>query len=227
VQIFVPNRNGCSLDHLREVGLEELLRDGDSSPMAVDIIGVGPGGHRGVVFYWPRSCSKPGYHPESQKWIAAKTDAARNLPAGRFHLCLDGDGTPETLLRDEDARLAGYFVELDAGRKWAIPNSKMLPFRFALDDEGNLIKVPKRQYEPLHKRMQWAFEIAESNLRDGTDIPWDDAIAYAAEMLSINYRVNREICFALELLDNRVGQILKMSVDFEKLHAIVEAKGGE
>jgi hypothetical protein len=222
MQIFIPNKTGCNLDYLREVGLEQLLRDGDSMPMAVDVISNGPGGGGGIVFYWMRSTKLPGYHPEQQSWHAAKPDTSRNLPAARFYVSVDGD-TPDTLLRDEAARLPGYFAELADGREWAIPNSAMLPFLFGIGDQGEIVRLPKRSVAPVAERMGWAFDSLERMLRDGAEVPWEEGISYAAEMLSLNYRLNRELCLLLGLLDSQsVGRILRFSIDAKTLQAKLE-----
>jgi hypothetical protein len=224
MQIFIPNVSGATPDHLREVGLEELLRleAGDTGPNAVDVVSNGPGGHRGVIFYWPGCPGTPGFHPEQQTWHAAKPDPNRNLPAGRFHICVDG-ATPETLARRSKAQLAGFPVELGDGHDWIVPNGMKLPFRFAVGEQGETIRLPKRNVERIHERTLWAFKTLEASMRAGVEIDFDESIAYAAEMLSLNYRVNREICLLLDLFDgSNVGRLMARSTDLEKLLAIAE-----
>jgi hypothetical protein len=224
LQIFIPNKSGNSPDYLREVGLGDLLRldAGDSGPQSIDVVANGPGNQRGSVFYWLGSESHPGYHPQSQTWVAAKLDKQRQLPAGRFWLCLDG-ATPDTLVRDESCRLAGYFVELADGNRWVVPNGMLLPMRPALDDTGSIVKLPARKFEAIHNRTLWALSAIEALHRQGTEIPYAESVVYAAEMLSLNYRVNLEICDALGLFDDQnIGRILFCSTDRDRLLAIAD-----
>jgi len=224
MQIFIPKKSGANLDHLREVGLEELLRidAGDPGPMAVDVISNGPGGGPGVIFYWLGGERLPGYFPASQTWHVAKPDAQRNLPAGRFQICLDG-ATPETLIRHPKARLDGFPVELGDGHEYIVPSGIKLPFRFAMGDQGETIRLPTRKVERIHERTLWAFRTLEASMQAGIEIDFEESISYAAEMLSVNYRVNREICLLLGLFDGQnVGRLMARSTDLEKLLAIAQ-----
>jgi hypothetical protein len=221
LQIFIPNKTGCDLAYLRDVGLEELLRDGDRTPLTVNVLANGPSGGGGIVFFWPPDVAGPR---NGQTWHAAKPDPApaRKLPAKRFWFSVDG-ATPETLARDAAVQLPGYPVQLGDGREWIVPNAMLLPARWALTDSGQTERLPIRRVEKVHQRMTVALSWIERQFTgqtDGTD--WDTVIAYVADLLSINYRVDREICLALELFDDlTLRNALRMSVDLEKLQAIL------
>jgi hypothetical protein len=217
--IFIPGKFGPNLDHLSEVGLADLLRDGDRGPNASDLVHGGPGGAPGVLFSWDVA----QYKPDAQTWQPCKPDPARGLAAGRFWFGSAKDSTPgpDDFLRDAPARLRGFPVELADGREWLVPNGMMLPCRFALDESGQPAKVPTRPVEKIHERTLWAFQAAASWIRGEAEIPWPEALDYAAFMLSLNYRVNLEICLTLELFDEKnLGLLLARSTDLDTLLAI-------
>jgi hypothetical protein len=221
MQIFLPNKAGFKPEDFREVGLEDLLRDGDLLPDAYDLVRPGPAGMMGTVLCWRHASNRPGYRPECQAWQPAKPDKTRGLSAGRFYLCLD-ETAPETLAREKAACLDGGIpVRLADGREWTLPNGTRMPVRFALDDQGQVIRLPTRKVEKIYERTLWAYRSLETYAREGTPVPCEEALAYLAEMLSINYRVNLEICLALGLFDeSNFVRAMAYTTDLPKLQMI-------
>ncbi len=220
--IFIPNVQGCDAPkHFAGVGLAELLREGDPRPNSNEPLVPGPGGKRGVIYSWGIAA----YKPDEQDWFEAKR--APLLPAGRFW-CGWPKGQrpgPDELLRDRGTTLDGYRARLGDGKEWCVPNSMILPFRFALGDDGQIEKPIARPYEAIREQALWALGEVERYVRQEADIDWEKAVKYCAFMLSINYRVNLEICLALELFDDKnVGRIMSLSSDYERIVAILSEK---
>jgi hypothetical protein len=243
--IFIPGKHGADLKHLVDVGLGDLLRleAGDRGPNGSDLLSAGPGGNRGVVFSFSGSVV-PGYAAEKQTWQPAKPGwmpspkpspsgrgqgegAGAPLPAGRFWFGWPQDSPPRPadLVRDPKATLDGYLVQLADGNSWAIPNGMLLPCRFALDEAGDPQKVPCREVAAIHARTLWAFQAIQRQIETNEPPPWRESLEYAAEMLSLNYRLNLELALALGLFDERnLGNILKASTDLDQLIAISQKK---
>jgi hypothetical protein len=217
MQIFIPDVRGEAdvVQLLTGVGLEELLREGDAKPQTLDVPANGPHGGPGLILHWDR----PRDQPQRATWKAAAPDSARKLPAKRFWISFDPNESPETLKRD--AMLQGIRLTLCDGCEWLVPNVTSLPFRFSIDDEGHACQTPTAKAVKVQERMLWAFNALHALITEKTPIPIEEAIAYAAEMLSLNYRVNREICLELGLFDrDKVLEVLKFSTDLPRLIAI-------
>ena len=226
--IFIPNKTGGDVARLfAEVGLEELLREGDAGPNASDLLSAGPSGERGVVLSW----GVPGYKPDMQTWSPCKPDANRKLPAGRFLLgfersALRPDGEadlPSALARSATVQFDGPLVRLADGNAWRIPNGMRLPYRFGLDDAGHVAKVVRPEYSRIHERTLWAFEAVRGEVAGEQAIDELQGLDYCAFLLGLNYRVNLEVCLALGLFDGAaIGRVMFASTDSEKLIAIAD-----
>lgn len=192
-EIYVPNarRNLPAVLLLDGLGLGGLLRAGDRVPDLVDVAeGSGPDGGRGLIVAWSQ-----GRSPEMLAWNPAAEDALHRLPAGRFSFGFDVRSTvaPSDLQRDEAAFDGGNYATLADGRQWVVPYLQGVFFR------ATTSRFETESIATAHHLKA----LAES--RRGPEV-WDLAELNAAadacaDLLSFNYRVNRELCLVLGLFD--------------------------
>ncbi len=199
-QIYIPEVFGASPQHLRDVGLAELLDDG-AGPQSCEVLIDGPDGGRGTCFYW-EPCANPGYHPDCQQWNPAKPRGA--LVAKRFWLGKDLSEPlePGDLLRAK--HLSSGKVELADGQYWAVPHVRMLPHRYELNPcTGAPVRVLCSQYEHwAQKANEYFQQILQWRRGGGGDLAISQAWGFAVESLVFNYRVNHDVVDWLGLLDD-------------------------
>lgn len=219
-QIFIPKISGADPRHLCKVGLGHLLSDGDRGPEMADIVDRGPDGGPGLLFTWPGSL--PAYRPGELQWFAAKPDKVANLAAGRFWWGFDPANPPtaDELLRDVTLKGKPYAWR---GSVWLVPNVLLLPHRFELDDEGEEVRVVDDTHKHIGERALWAFNAIKDAIENETPKPEKDLRRYALEMLSLNYRLFRDLGHRLGLLhdDSWYGFCLA-SLDLDTLLQVTQ-----
>lgn len=207
--IFIPDRTGSNQTHLSEAGLKHLLRPDDDSPSSTDLISTGPGGLYGQTWGWLGDGGEAnGYIPEGQHWIP--NDGGRYWVGWQY----DRLPSPATLVRK--SVLPGKPVELGDGQLWLIPSAMELPQQAKLRN-GQWTWLPESRFEEFVERSQWAFDLVCKWLENPGPVPIE-AVDYAIEVLSMNYRLTPEIVDHLGLITPiNLMQILANSTDLKRL----------
>ncbi|QDV50855.1 hypothetical protein [Gimesia fumaroli] len=223
ISYFIPHKNASNPDHLREVGLEMLLREGDDGPHFADLAGTGPGGKPGQIISW--TGDGLAYLPEQQDWIPAIPDPARNLPAERYWIGTNKGQkpTPLDLMRLPKITFDGFPLQLGDGNTWVLPNALRMPHYMGLNERGELDRFPVASCKPLYDRTLWALEHAEAVFREEKELDEKAAFNYVVEMLAVNYRICPQIVSLLQLFndENLFGAMCK-TTDLEQLFQIRE-----
>lgn len=222
ISFFLPHKNGSNADHLREVGLDMLLREGDEAPRFADLDGPGPGDKPGQIVSW--SGEGLSYLPEQQEWYEIPACRDRNLPKGRYWIgTLKGiKASPADFVRRNKVDGAAELLLCD-GNRWTVPNSASFPMQFGLGDEGEMKKIPRADFVNLFNRTIWAMKLLEQSLNDGSQIDEEQSLDYCVELLSLNYRINREIVLWLGLFDpNNLSQFMMFTTDYIRITEIYE-----
>jgi hypothetical protein len=211
--IFIPNKIGPNKNHLKEVGLPELVQPGDSPALWADLIGRGPGDQPGQIWTWGDQI--PAYLPDQQTWVEDKK--------GRYWygFSTSSPPTPTDLLRQNP--IDGVSIELADGHKWTVPNVTRLPAVFDLDDQDEPVMLPHPRFRAFAEECGWALEVVTADLQGGVSPDWKRSLDFAAMALSQNYRLNRSIAIRLGMLSEAtVPQVLMQAVDVPKLRLIME-----
>lgn len=223
ISYFIPHKNASNPDHLREVGLEMLLREGDESPRFADLAGTGPGGKPGQIVSW--SGDGLSYLPERQDWFPALPDPKRKLKAARFWIgTRKGEKpAPQDLARTSQATFDGVPMPLGDGNIWVIPNALRFPHYLGLNPEGELGRFPAQECMPLYERTLWALEHAQAVLRGETEFDYVAAFEFVMEMLAINYRICPQTVSSLQLINEQnVFQAMCNSTDVDQILNVQE-----
>lgn len=223
ISYFLPHKNGSNSTHLIEAGLEQLLRSGDDVPKFADLPGTGPGDLPGQIVTWGSSESL-AYLPEKQDWYEIPADPVRGLPKGRYWI---GKLKGEKPLPDDFARntmIAGEVrMVLGDGQYWEIPNSNLFPMKFGLGENGEMVKVPRDDYRHVFKRTTWALDLLINSIQNNEPIDEEEAVTYCVEILSMNYRINREIVLWLGLLEpTLLTQFMSFTTEVDRITEIYE-----
>lgn len=223
ISYFLPHKNGSNQSHLVEAGLEMLLRPGDDSPKFADLPGPGPGELPGQIVSWGNSESL-AYLPEKQDWFEIPADSERNLPKGRYWIGTLKGAKP---LPDNFARntMIGGEVRmiLGDGQYWEIPNSNLFPMKFGLGDNGEMKKVPRDDYKHIFQRTTWALDLLIKSIENDQPVDEAEAVEYCVEILSMNYRLNREIVLWLGLLEpTLLTQFMAYTTEVDRITEIYE-----
>ena len=221
-QIFIPKISGANPRHLDKVGLGHLLQDGDVGPQMCDVLDHGPDGGPGLLFSWPGT--HPAYVPGELTWYPAKPDPVSPPPEdrmlqtfpGRFWWGIPNSGiTPNDITRS--THLPGKWIDIN-GQTWHMPNILLLPHDFILDDQGREAREVSPHYRSIYERGTWAYELIRAQIADGIPAPAAELRRYVLEMLSLNYRLFRDLAYHLRLMTEQNWFLLACaSIDIETL----------
>lgn len=219
-QIFIPKEGGADPRKLAKVGLGHLLGNNERGPEMADVLDHGPDGGPGLIFTWPGSL--PAYRPGELQWFPAKPDKAANLAAGRFWWGYNPAQPPtaDELLRGVTLKGKPYSWR---GNIWLVPNVLLLPHRFELDDEGEEVRVVDDTHKHIGERAVWAFNAIKTSIETETPKPEKELRRYALEMLSLNYRLFRDLAHRMGILhdDSWYGFCLA-SLDLDTLLQVTQ-----
>lgn len=190
--VFIPNKQAANRQHLVDAGLGELLMPGDETPLCADLIGNGPGDQPGQVWAWGNAV--PAYLPDRQDWTPAKS--------GKFWLGIFKQDPikPDDLLRKKS--IHGTFQRLQDGQDWLIPNCTRVLHVFDMDEAGQVIRVPHKDFRPFVDECDWAAETIDRivTTNEPSEVDWRRMCSVSVQALQINYRLNLTIALQLGLL---------------------------
>jgi len=232
---YIPERAHAELGDAAELGLQYAF-ERDLSPRSVRA--NGPDGGQGVVIVDSTRVPKAGHYPEEQTWLKIPGNPV-GAWVGRYN---DEPVRPEDVARDE--QLPGHLVQLLDGQEWLAPVGRGLaetdsgewlyydavPRRMALDPEGNWSdgEIVER-YRPL-----WAIvtewwdrtgALGKDDFEETFDIP--RLADVAAEVLAVNYRLNRAEVWLLGLFDRlaRLPEaVLDITIDMPTIKEQIRKK---
>ena len=210
--IFIPNKSAANRQNLIDAGLGDLLPKGDESPMCADLIGRGPGDLPGQVWAWGDAI--PAYLPDRQTWTADKQ--------GRFWLGITTElpPTPQQIMRRNPIK--GPALPLTDGHEWVVPNVEQLPCGFAMDDQGEVIRVPLAPYRHFASECEWALDSITAAAKGEDVTEWLRTFEFAALALSLNYRLHRNLLLMLDpLTEEHPVQITVGAIDRKKFLAAI------
>ena len=235
--VFLPGRTGANPQHLTDVGLPELK---DSAEF-VDLdprgfISAISAGQPGVLVFW-RKC--PDMRALADwNWHGAEEHAAFGESSkGRFWIGWDAAEPPNTEDLARDKRYPGHWVTLGDGQQWQIPSYIRLDHVYRMGPDGAPVMRPAPQWERFCRRsieiQKSLFDaVGLSHLLDGRPMEADNpstelkavtvsgGLQYAADALSINYRINLEIALALGLFTTAVlPEVVAATVDLPEILA--------
>jgi hypothetical protein len=213
-QIYLPDRRGADLDHLRAAGLGELLRPDDQQPACQDLVGEGPDGRLGgQLWSWLTPGAQAWGLGPGQTWIAG---------AGYWiGWPTDAPPTPDDLLRARP--IDGRTLTLRDGHAWLVPQAQRVPqvveFR-----AGQWEVRPDPQYARLIDSALWATQACLDFLRAGRPLDLRAAAEHALAALQWNYRLTGEVASRLFSSENLL-LILAVYSDFEKIREAAQQLG--
>lgn len=227
-QIFIPDVRGASPQHLRDVGLGDVL-DPDFGPTAIDAFGSdGPDGRSGVVFYWHDAADpatnpqKPGMHLDSQIWTPCKPRG--NRQAGAFYFGRDKGELVKPADLARRRQLPSLPVTLDDGQRWLVPVATRLPHRHGLDDKGEPVRRVVSRYQAWYQKAEEFFNVFLNRKADEL-FHLEGGFLFAIECLQMNYRVNADVIDWLELFtDDNLIWTIAATFELDKLAAIEAQK---
>lgn len=227
--IFIPKVATPNPSHLEGVGLGYLLQPGnDQGPHITEIVGAGPDGNGGAVFYWLKEGpQETGYVPDRQTWVPAVADATNNLPAGRYWVGWLKDQLPKPADLQRDNLLPGRLLKLGDDQVWHIPSAMQVPQRMRLQSDGIWKPQADARYQRFVERSQWAFDAVLKVLRGEAGVDLSEMVTYALESLAWNYRIVPELANALDLFPEiTLTQVAANTTDVDRLREMV-TKAGE
>lgn len=169
-------------------------------------VNIGPSGSSGTLAAANPGDSAPEllFKPDRQRWVKFGT-----YWIGYFR---DNRPTPAELQRPD--QLNGYLEPLADGNLWNCPTIRipyteprmMIPRKFGVDDDGNRVIDPIDEYRSAWETSAkiWDFILKGQTADVDVVLPW------AAEMLSLNYRVSVNECLLLDLINEQ--NIIKIFV---------------
>ena len=231
--VFIPDKRGGNRLHLQQAGLTFLDRDGDPGISSTDLVSPGPGGKHGQIWGWIDEVAKKqveplAYHPDRQTWIEG--------PDGKYWVGWShaNEPSPATLRRAE--LIDGPMIELADGREWQIISAMRLPSQARLKD-GRWQWGPQERFAAFVERSLWALDIAKNALLPGERVVMPiEAMDFAMEVLSWNYRITPEIVSRLGLFTpwtlfttlataTNVAEIAKVEDELKKAGAAAPPSG--
>lgn len=218
-QVFIPGVAGANVDHLRSVGLDDLLSPNDDPPGCMDTT-QGPTGGHGQFWSWSPI---RGFNPDKHKAAPCVADPERNLAAGRFFWIFNNGEVPTPQLLQRREMFDGHNVPLADGRQWLVPNVTDLPQTYGFSGTGAVIRRPKNEWTNFVVEAEWSINQCLVAMGYDGDRHWLRELNAAALFLAVNYRVNRELLIVSGLINPaNVIQILMRATDSEKLNQMVE-----
>lgn len=218
-QIFIPGV--LTADAVEKVGLLDLTRGGEAGPTFTEFPDHGPDGRPGLLVEY---FGATGRWDQSQ-WEPCWFDKQHNLPAGRF---LWGFPKGNAELKLDPDRLAykkqvkSVEVKLADGQGWLLPNMALLPHRLTLNPAtGDVVRAVHPDWSRLYTKMCWALESCREAIEHDAVLYRDECCDYLIEVLAVNYRLNRELAYRLQLFDDsNWAALVSRTVDREKLQQI-------
>lgn len=190
-------------DYLLQQGPSAALRDCLASDQSAKQIlkancKVGPTGSSGTLV-----AAQPGEAPPE---IMYSENRQRWVDFGDYWIGVfeDSRPTPEELARPDQVN--GFLEELADGHLWNCPVVRTpcevprmrVPRKFGVDDQGKLVAAP---VDECRAAWETSAKIWDA-LCTGREFDLDEGIGWAAEMLSLNYRVSLQECLLLDLIND-------------------------
>lgn len=220
-QIWIPN--ATSLEALDRVGLSDLCRAGESGPAITEFLASGPDGGAGLLVEFFGNTGKVN----TSHWEPCWGDRKRGLAPGRFWWGFPAGQERLSLAPTQLAfksQVQSHSIRMADGQYWSVPNMVLLPHRLTLDPvTGESVRKIAPNWAHLYSRMTWAMSKCELAIEDDAVAYRDECCDYLVEVLQVNYRVNRELVYRLELFDDdNWFQLVAWTVDRDRLRAIAE-----
>jgi hypothetical protein len=230
--IFIPNVKGSNPEYLQQVGLGELLREGESAPSAVECF-RGPDNLPGMVFGWPIGVGKSvplGNFPQI-KWTPNHDS--------KFWIGVDPENPPQPIDLIRHVTVIGSQVTLGDGFTWNLPTLSRLPSSYALNRQGELTQIVKDQFKRLYDsslsivteilRQFDMIEVVREKRPDlqeyAIPVSVQDGLKLVADSLAINYRLTFEIAIILGMFDqSSAARALVELVELRELRLVSEQK---
>lgn len=161
---------------------------------------IGPSGSSGTL-----AAASPG---DSAPEIMFKPDRQRWVKFGAYWIGFFTDNRPTPAELQRNDQIPGYLEPLADGALWNCPTIRipysdqpkmMIPRKFGVDDDGNRLVEPLDEYQTAWETSGKIWDVIVSQC----EFDLDDGIAWAAEMLSINYRLSLNECLLLDLLNEQ------------------------
>ena len=221
--LFLPGVSGCDPNVLIEIGLGDLLQDGESPEFQV--CPMGPGNQSGSLVTWRTGNTDTdaifNIH-DGQTWYPAtkfKHPELGEMEAERFWIGVENERPVQPCDIVRRKTIPGQSVTLADGCSWSLPTISRLPNRFNLNEDGEIARYVKRKYERFYNvGMQVVQNVLEEfsmieevrgKIKDIDDysipVTLSDGMTLIASALSLNYRLTWELCFLLGLLDEQTG----------------------
>lgn len=232
--IFIPGASGMDpKPHLDRVGLGDLLCEGEPGPEVVEF-SKGPKGS-GLLMMWRRPDQTIGTDFEWRPAVQIDHETLGELPAERYYLGIDRRSPPQPADLVRPNPINGHQIKLNDGWYWTVPTISRLPNQYKLVDGGEINRVVKQKYARFYETgMKVIADIMDgySLTKEASDVGQDvsdysielnlrDGLKFIASAIGLNYRVNWELVFLLELLDERSGAMAFLV--FCELNEIQEA----
>lgn len=214
--IYLPGRNQQSPDHLSAVGLADLQTDDAPSQHQ---IGIGPDGGSGTLLWWenPRRMDRvpaKRYDADTQVWHKRRR--------GAVWYGWEVERPPTPLCIERRSPMPGFGIPLADGNEWVVPNVQQLPAVLGLDDDGKLTREVAAAYQDYYRQAWDALGWFDESCSSGA-VPFDEAFRFAVLALSINYRLNVDLCSVLGLLrTDNVLSLVAAAVEREALLATLD-----
>ena len=206
--LYIPKRRIASPDALRDLGADWAL-DSSVTPMFADVIQDGPDGGGGTFVHFDgRGRFAPNHlatiNLDAQDWLPAAPEG--ELAAGRYWLGVWRKQKPGP----EDLQRAtvndGPPLALRDGRHWVIPIADYLPKLMTINRQtGDEELRPLPEHLSFVEKTNELFRLLMSDdfhreLEETFRVVIPRGLSYAAEALSVNYRVNRDLVDMLGLI---------------------------
>lgn len=215
--LFIPGAAGASPKVLESVGLGHLLRDGDASPLLQELQDKGPDGGPGLLVVWPPEM--PAYIPGQLTWQPAKPDPDRQLPAKRFWWGYNPASPPTADDLQRTTVMRGHLLDV-ADDYWLMPNIMLLPHSFILDDNGNEARQVNDDHKAIYDRGLWAFDLLKQQIEGIAAAPGKEMRQYVIEMLSLNFRIFRDLAYHIGLLTD--ANWFSFACNTVDIHTLIE-----
>jgi|GEM_PF-3992335 len=209
---YVPKLQACTAAKARELGLAYAVDAG----AAVETRGVtrGPCGQGPglLVGLGGASATQLVLDEDAQTWLGERRPGAGGAPRYWVGVSRAAPPRPQDLAR---ATLLGtYSAELGDGNRWTVPTARAwpegtpLPKTRAVDDQGEIARRPKPEYDALRLAADEVWDAAEHGTPVDDVREWEIAVT----ALSTNYRVSHTEVDLLGLLDEPgEGQTTRIS----------------
>ena len=222
--IFLPGVTGTDTRHLVNAGLGDLLREGEPGPDTMEC-DRGPDGKPGLLLTWRTGDleTDPRFMMHDKlKWTSAPSvdhPELGKLEAGRYWVGVDEENPPQPADLARPSMISGLSITLADGYSWSVPTISRFPNRYQLNDGGEITRVIKDEYHKFYEAgMRVVAEVMQhfstiEEIRDkvpdiddySIPVTAKNGLVLIAQALALNYRINWELAFLLDLLDERSG----------------------